>query len=150
MLPVCLRRLCLRSLVAPFVSLFTEGEAGADVDMSTPSQWGYWDRRSPITTFSPEGRGADLHHGHKGKGGLCTCSWASEIHTRPSRVAANLFRVHTVGRVSLLLCSWVLLQYSRLSFCLGSFVSPAEGNTVWTGNSSPGPCKYLGSTCCCC
>lgn len=71
---------------------------------STSSQWEYQDRRPSIITFTPEGWGADLYHGHKQRGSLCRCSWTSEIHTWPSRVAANLFSVHTVCSTGLVLC----------------------------------------------
>lgn len=111
---------------------------------STPSRWGYQDRRPPITTFTPEGWGADLYCGHKHRGGLCRCCRASETHAWSLRVAADLFSAHRVCSTGLLGAAAV----QHLSFCLGTFISTAEGNTVWTVNSSPRSCKYLDSTHC--
>lgn len=137
----------LRSLVASFMSLFTEEEAGPDVDMRSGAHLPGGGTRtedlpSPLLLLRDEEQTCTVVTSTEE---VCVDVAELQKHTlASSRVAADLFSVHRVCSTGLLGAAAV----QHLSFCSGTFISTAEGNTVWTVNSSPRSCKYLDSTHC--
>lgn len=152
MLPLCLRILYLRSLVAAFLSLFIGGEPGADVDMRSGAHLPSGGTRiedlpSSLLLLRDEGQTCTMVTSTEG---ICVDVPELQKYMFDLQELLLICSVFTRCVAQVLCCaSWVLLQYSHLSFCLGTFISTAEGNTVWTVNSSPRSCKCLDGTCCC-